>query len=296
MCHVLKRRGIAPAGFSLAELLVAFTLLAILGATFTRIMVSQGRFADQQNALRGARTVARQGMNLLVTEARMVQDSTGVDSVASSGRLIRLIVPYRFGLNCGVSGAKNAVSMLPVDSQMVSQSQYAGWAYRNNAGAYTLVPLGTAPATAADAAQCTGSGAGQAQLATLTLGGRAGDVLEVGPSVAAPTAPQGQAVFFYQKVTYEFKASTAFPGWNGLYRTVLGGANDELVAPFDTSARFKFWTAGAATSVAAAPAKELIRGIDVVFVGRSGYTPLGKATPAKSTVVASIFFKNVRTY
>jgi len=294
--HVLKRRGTARAGFSLAELLVAFTLLAILGATFTRIMVSQGRFTDQQNALRGARTVARQGMNLLVSEARMVQDSTGVDSVASDGRTIRLVVPYRFGLNCGVSGGKNVVSMLPVDSVMVSQSQYAGWAYRNTVGAYALVPLGSVPVTSANATQCTGSAAGEAQIRTLTLGGRVGDVLDVSPSVATPTAPQGQAVFFYQKVTYEFKASTAFPGWKGLYRTALGGTSVELVAPFDTSAKFKFWTAGAATSVSAAPAKELIRGIDVVFVGRSSYTPMGKTAPSQTTVVASIFFKNVRDY
>ena len=55
---MLDRRG-GRAGFSLAELIVAFTLLGILGATFTRIMVTQGRFTDQQNALRGARTVAR---------------------------------------------------------------------------------------------------------------------------------------------------------------------------------------------------------------------------------------------
>ena len=220
-----------------------------------------------------------------------------MDSVATDGKLIRLLVPYRFGLNCGVSGAKNVVSMLPVDSLTVSQAVYAGYAYRNNAGAYTLVPLGASvPVSSADAAQCTGSAAGQAQIRTLTLGGRVGDVLDVGPSVATPTAPKGQAVYFYQKITYEFKASTAFPGWNGLFRTVQGGTIDELVAPFDTSARFKFWTAGAATSVSAAPAKELIRGIDVVFVGRSSYTPMGKTVPSKTTVVASIFFKNVRNY
>ncbi len=294
---MLSRRVRARSGFSLVELLVAFTLVAILGASFTRIMVSQGRFSDQQNALRTARTVSRQGMNIFVTEARMVQDSTGVDSVASDGKLMRFIVAYRYGLNCGVSGANNVVSMLPVDSAMVAQAVFGGWAYRNNAGAYALVPtVGTAPATSADAAQCTGSAAGQAQIRTLTLGSRAGDVLDVSPTVAAPTAAQGNAVFFYQRVTYAFKASTAFPGWNGLYRAVVGGSDEELVAPFDTSARFKFWTSGAATSVSVAPAKELIRGVDVVFVGRSSYTPIGKTAPSKTTVVASVFFKNVRVY
>ncbi|MEK7402004.1 MAG: prepilin-type N-terminal cleavage/methylation domain-containing protein [Gemmatimonadota bacterium] len=294
------RRG-ARAGFSLAELIVAFTLLAILGATFTRIMVTQGRFTDQQNALRNARTVSRQGMNVLMSEARMVQDSLGVDSASSDGKTIRLVVPYRFGMNCGVSGTKNVVSMLPVDSLALVQAVYAGWAYRNQLGAYTMpvvpAPLTTdAPTASTDAAQCTGSGAGQAQIRTITLGGRAGEVLDISPAVASPTAPKGQAVFFYQRVTYQFKASAAFPGWNGLYRSVEGGTGDELVAPFDTSARFKYWTAAATASVSSPPALALIRGIDIVFVGRSSYTPMGKTVPSKTTVVASIFFKNVRNF
>lgn len=288
----MLRRVKLRRGFSLAELIVAFTLVAILGTAFTRIMVSQARFSDQQNALRMARTVARQGMNILLSESRMVQDSTGVDSVASDGKLIRLIIPYRYGLNCGVVGAVNVVSMLPVDSLVNAQAVYAGWAYRNNASAYALVPLGSAPAASSSSTQCTTT----AQIKTLTLGGRAGAVLDVSPSVATPTAPVGQAVYFYQKITYEFKASGIFSGQTGLFRTVAGGSSDEIVAPLDTSTRFKFWTSGAATSVSAAPAKELIRGIDIVFVGKSSYTPMGKTSQPKSTIVASIFFKNVRQY
>jgi hypothetical protein len=295
---MLRNRRRRRSGFSLAELIVAFTLLALLGATFARIMTSQGRFADQQNALRHARTVTRQGMNILLSEARMVQDSGGVDSASTDGKAIRLIVPYRFGLNCGVSGGKNVLSMLPVDSLMVAQAVYAGWAYRSAAGVYSVVtpaaPLGVdAPAASADAAQCTGSGSGQAQFRTLTLGARTGTVLDV-PTVGA--APKGQAVFFYQRITYQFKTSTAFPGWNGLFRSVQGGPTDELVAPFDTSARFKYWTAGAVASVATPPALALIRGVDIVFAGRSGYTAMGKTAPSMSTVVTSIFFKNVRLY
>jgi hypothetical protein len=278
-------------GFSLAELLVAFTLLAVLGATFTRIMVSQARFSDQQNALRMARAVARQGMNLLVSEARMVQED-GVDSVASDRKLIRLIVPYRYGLNCGLNGSANIVSMLPVDSLVNAQAVYAGWAYRSGSGAFVTVPLGVAPVTSTNSFQCTTT----AQIKTLTINGHVGEVLDVGPGVAAPTAVVGQAVFFYQKVTYELKASATFPGQNGLYRTVAGGSSDELVAPLDTSTRFKFWTSGAPASVSVAPSKDLIRGFDVVFVGKSSYSPMGKSTPAKSTVVASIFFKNVKGY
>jgi len=132
------------------------------------------------------------------------------------------------------------------------------------------------------------------QIRTLTLAGRSGQVLDIKPSQI--TAPKGEPVFFFQRVTYSFANSALFPGAFGLYRTVQGGTSEELMAPFDTSSRFKYWTTGATASVSAPPALGLIRGIDVVFVGRSSYTALGKTSPSKSTVVASIFFKNVRNY
>jgi prepilin-type N-terminal cleavage/methylation domain-containing protein len=286
-------------GFSLAEMLVALTIFGIIGALFTRALLTQGRYADQQNAARSARTVARQGMNILESEIRMVQDSGGIDSAATDGKTIRVLVPYRFGLNCGVQGSHTIVSMLPTDSLTLAQARYAGFAWRNGVGRYTTVfpsaPLGTdAPANTAHTNLCTGSGSKQAQIRTLTLNGRSGTVMEVTPAQA--TAPQGQAVFFFQRITYRFAASTLFPGKVGLYRNVQGGTNEEIMAPFDTSARFKYWTQSAAASVAAPPALALIRGIDVVFTASSSYTPMGRTSPSKSTVVASIFFKNVRAF
>ena len=292
-------RSRAPRAFTLVEVLVVFTILGILGALLTRIMLQQSRFADQQNALRTARAVSRQAMNILESELRMVQDSGGIDSASTDGKTIRVLAPYRFGLNCGVSGSANVVSMLPVDSLSLAQAKYVGFAWRSKAGVYTVVypaaPLAAdAPVTSVDPSQCTGTGAAQAQIKTLSLAGRSGQILDIKPSQAS--APKGEPVFFFQRVTYSFANSTLFPGATGLYRTVQGGTTEELMAPFDTSARFKYWTTGATASVAAPPALGLIRGVDVVFVGRSSYTALGKTAPSKSTVVASIFFKNVRNY
>ena len=291
---LIRRRG-----FTLTELLVAMTIFAILGALFTRALLTQGRFADQQNAARTSRMVARQGMNILESEIRMVQDSGGIDSASTNGKTIRVLVPYRFGLNCGVFGGKTVVSMLPTDSLTLAQARYAGFAWRSQLGRYTTVlpaaPLAAdAPATAATPAQCTGSGAGQAQIATLTLNGRTGAVLDITPAQAS--APKGQPVFFFQRITYTFAASTLFPGQVGLYRTVQGGSAEEIMAPFDTLARFKYWTQSASASVAAPPALALIRGVDVVFSAQSSYTPMGKTAPTRSTVVASIFFRNVRAF
>ena len=284
-------------GFTLVEILVAFTVLGILGTMFVRIILSQGRFTDQQNAVRGARTVSRQALNILESELRMVQDSGGIDSVSADGRAIRAFVPFRFGLYCGVSSGGTVVSMLPVDSLTLAQSVYAGWALRSNAGTYTTILPGTplaadAPVPSVDPAQCTGTGAGQAQLRTLSINGRAGQVLDIRPARAGTIA---QPVFFFQRITYAFQASAAFPGQWGLYRMVQGGSTEELMAPFDSTARFRYWTRGATASVSAAPSLNLIRGVDVVFSARSRYTPMGRSSPSKSAVTASIFFRNVRS-
>ena len=148
------------------------------------------------------------------------------------------------------------------------------------------------PVAAADASKCTGSSTDEARVRTLSINGRSGQVLDITPT--APSALQGQIVFFYQRITYRFAASTAFPGRIGLWRSVQGGSTDELMAPFDTTARFKYWTTGATASVSAPPALPLIRGLDVVLAAQSRYTAAGKTSPSKSTVVASIFFRNVR--
>jgi prepilin-type N-terminal cleavage/methylation domain-containing protein len=294
---MMKRDRAHRPGFTLVEILVVFTILGIVGVMLVRILLTQSRFTDQQNALSGARRVSRQAMNVLESELRMVQDSGGIDSASTDGKTIRVLVPYRFGLNCGVSPVSltNVVSMLPVDSVTLAQARYAGYGWRSQSGTYTTVPMTSGPVLSTDAAQCTGVLPLQANIRTLTLNGRAGQVYDVRP--VQPLAPKGQAVFFYQRITYTFKASTAFPGQYGLFRTVqmpLGGISEELMAPFDSTARFKYWTRSATASVAAPPALPLIRGIDVVFAARSSYAPIGKTAPSKSTVVASIFFKNVR--
>ena len=91
-----------------------------------------------------------------------------------------------------------------------------------------------------------------------------------GATVAAP-------VFFFQKVTYSFRTSGVYPNALGLWRNVEGGANEELVAPFDTSARFRFYQAGDDTSRVSPPAVDRhsrpragARGVDPVKVVESG--------------------------
>ena len=277
-------------GFTLVELLVALTVFALIGTALARYLLAQSRYTEQQTALRGARMVSRQALNTLESELRMVQDSGGLEAASADGKLITARVPYRFGLNCGVQGSRNVLSMLPVDSLTLAQAVFAGFAWRNASGSYTWVLTTTAPTATQNVTKCTGNGANQAGIVTFTLSGRSGQVLDVEP--VQNTAPVGQPWFFFQRITYEFRASSAYPGQVGLWRTVQGKAAEEVMAPFDTSARFKYWPRGGTASVAAPPPLHEIQGLDVVLGATS---PIGRGTPARSRIVATIFFRNVRS-
>lgn len=288
-------------GFTLNEILIALTILGIIGAAATKLLANQSRFFDQQTNLRSARSIARSSINVMLSDLRMVQDSGGVDSVSADGRTMRVIVPYRFGLVCGTSGNLTTVMMLPIDSAVAGMSAYAGFAFRDpTSGRYTVVTPADPtnadkPANAATPATCTGTGGGQARLLSVSMNGRTSamyDLSAPAPTGATATAP----VFMYQKVTYSFKESGSYPGYYGLYRNVQGGVNEELVAPFATTARFRYYVRGADTSSITVPVRDSIRGVDLVLDAVSPRAVSNNTSKSPSSVMMSIFFKNMRSY
>jgi prepilin-type N-terminal cleavage/methylation domain-containing protein len=287
------RRLKARSGFSLAELLVAVVLLGIVGGALTRLVVDQMRFFDGVQVARGARSAARNSMNVMLSELRMVQDSGGITAVGGDNRSITVDVPYRFGTFCGTSGAISTVSMLPIDSMtaaMATMSGY-GWRKRTN-GRYTTVAT-TDVAPSAAPALCTGTASGQAGIATVSINGRTGEIFDIRPAIAASTT-LGSAVFFYQSVTYTFAPSSMFPGKYGLWRSVNGGAAEELTGPFASTARFRYFQAGDDTSRTAAPALSDIRGVAVELTAEGQRKPAGRTTEIQSRMMTAIFFKNIR--
>jgi hypothetical protein len=281
--------------------MIAMVIVAIIGAAFTKLLASQSRFFDQQTNIRKARSVARNTMNVLLSDLRMVQDRGGIESAAADGKTIVVKVPYRFGLVCGTNGTVTTVSMLPTDSSVVGMAHYAGFAWRDSLTAtYTVVtpsaPSGAdAPVTSASPSLCTGGG--NAAIRSYTLNGRSGDILDLN----GPTASGAQVtspVFLWQRITYTFATSTAYPGYLGLWRNVDGAAApEELLAPFDTSARFRFFASGADTSVVSPPAVSTIVGIDLVLNAISSRVVSDNVTShSMSKVRTAVFFKNVRTY
>jgi prepilin-type N-terminal cleavage/methylation domain-containing protein len=292
---------------TLAEVMIAIVLIGIVGGMFTKMLVSQGRFFNSQYARRTARSVSRGPINIVLSELRMVQAQGGVSAAQADGKRVRLKVPYRFGVVCGAAGGATVSTMLPVDSS--ASATYAGWAWRAADGTYTELvaadPLGTDSLR-----DVTGLGSESAcssrriHKATVTRadgGIHTGRVFELRPPSAA--APEVAPVFLWQFVSYEFKASTAFPGLIGLYRVQADGTaaaqEAEVMAPFDTSARFRFFVPGRDTSLVEVPASLAdIRGLDLVLNGAAVPAVSGStASPtAVSRVTTAVFFKNVRAF
>jgi prepilin-type N-terminal cleavage/methylation domain-containing protein len=298
-------RLIARRGMTLAEVMIALVLIGIVGAMFTKMLVAQGRFFNAQHGQRSARNVSRAPMNFMMSELRMVQDTGGVADASADGKRIRVKVPYRFGVVCGTTAAATVASMLPVDSAV--SATYAGWAWRAVNGSYTEVAA-TDPSGAdslrdvtglAGEATCTAARIHKAVVTASDGTMITGRVLELRPASAA--APTISPVFLWQYVAYEFKESAAYPGRIGLYRIQADGtpaaSELELMAPFDTSSRFKFYVPNQDTSQVDVPTSvTTIRGLDLILNGAAVSAAAGGSAPAVNRLTTAVFFKNVRTF
>jgi prepilin-type N-terminal cleavage/methylation domain-containing protein len=268
----------ARAGFTLAEVLVALTLTAVIGAIATGAFMSQSQFFDHQEKVGAARNVSRSAINVLTSEMRMVERSGGV--VAASNAAITLRVPYALGLYCDAPSAGVArIYRLPADPAMLADAKYAGYAFRTSPSTYTYVTSGGNP-TPVPSADCTSAGIATYPNAMVTN-------LPYGVPMLT-----GTPVFLFQEVTYEFKASGEVPGRLGLFRNTTGDAPEELLAPFDGTAQFRFYVNDAATAETAVPALlNTITGLEITLDGLSE-RPGSGGTHQRVPLKTSIFFRN----
>jgi hypothetical protein len=195
------------------------------------------------------------------------------------------------------------MSLLPVDSAMTALGQYAGWAYRDSAsGAYTYrdatTPVAINAMAAGTSTVCTDTVTGPG-IVPLTYGTRSSRVVSVTDAPTGTPSP-GWPVFIYQQVTYSFGASRAFSGRRGLFRTVktsdpTAPISDEIIAPFDSSAGFRFYVLNADTAQYAVPASlNTVRGLQLVLAGSSVRVPQGSSQAKQAALVTGVFFKNRR--
>jgi prepilin-type N-terminal cleavage/methylation domain-containing protein len=290
--------------FTLVEVLTSLTILGIIGLAFVRLIISQARFTEGQMAMRNARTVSRNSMNILLTDLRMVQDNGGLQGAARDSVTVR--VPVAFGLLCANTAGVATMSLLPVDSAMTALGHYAGWGYRDSVSGLFVYNDAASPVPFNSIADGSGStctndaivlGQQQPGISQVQYGSRTGRVVQLTDPVMAGAPNAGWPIFLYQQITYRFDSSTAYPHRVGLYRklkTAAAPVVDEIIAPFDTSAKFRFYVLNADAAQADAPADlNTVRGLELMLAGSSPRAQQGRVA-AQQGLVTGVFFKNRR--
>lgn len=267
-------------GFTLIEVMVALVLTAVVGAAITSVFITQSKFYDQQEKVGFARGVSRGAMNMMMTELRMIERDSGVVSATRTSITVR--APYAIGLAC--SNSPFVISVIPADTLM--EVAPAGHAYRQPDGRYHYVTNTSAPANGGTS-ECNTANVG---VIPASDGGR---VLTLSPA-APSTVVRGTPVLLYQVVTYEFRASTEVPGRLGLWREVAGQAAEELVAPFDSPAGFRFYVDDSATPMDAPPSNlSRLTGLELTLDGLSE-RPNPDGTHQRVPLATAVFFRNRR--
>jgi prepilin-type N-terminal cleavage/methylation domain-containing protein len=273
-------------GFTLIELLVGIVIFAIIGALFTKLLTVQGKFFDRQGMGNAARNVSRASLNRVVSDFRMIEATAGV--VAATPTSLTLRIPFAIGVVCKPANGGTALSLLPVDSTTYVNASYYGYAWRNfQTGSYAYVEAGSTKETG-DPADCA------SVLITTVSGGKN---VVIKPAVPA-AAGLGTPVFLFSRIRYEFKASTAVPGKLGLWRTSIqpngNESTEELVAPFDNTARWAFFTINGGAVAQANPPASLadIRGLELHLDGMSETIGPGQVTNEKAPFTTAVYFKN----
>ena len=282
----MNRRGV-----TLVEMLVGMVMTAFVGTMMVSLLLTSTRFNDRIEAGREARGTARTPLNLITTELRMVNAETGIisaDSVTITAR-----IPIMLGLVCSViPGASGAVTaaFLPVDATMLDASLgYTGFAIRQFDGSYaystSVTPIPTSTSTPA---ACTGGSV------ALPSGSRFGTLLGTVVSAASPGTP----VMLFRTVRYEFAPSTAITGRTALWRHSLtaGGAvvaSEEVAAPFDSTAGFRFFILNDRLASDTLPTSlGDLRGVEIRLFGESERTVRNRLSPEQTNLVTSVFFLN----
>ncbi len=272
-------------GMSIAELLIGMVILAIVGMGLTRVMSSQARYFDHQKTSNLARAVSRGPLNRVVSDLRMVEAAGGV--ISASPTAIEMRVPYGMGVVCGPGPGNNHthISLLPVDSAMYDSPGYSGYAWRGGDGVYhytddlSFQEIGNLNV-------CNSF-----QINTLTSQGAR--IIKISPKLDS-AATYGTPIFLYRKIRYSFASSTSVPGTLGLYRTrMTDNVSEELSAPYDNSARFRFFVGSSIVAQDSPPADlSKLRGIEMNMTGLSERTPTGATQKKKAPFLTAVFFKN----
>jgi prepilin-type N-terminal cleavage/methylation domain-containing protein len=259
-------------GLTIIELMITLVIFGILGTALARLMISNSRFVGRQEAQLEARQTARAAMHVITTDLRLVSDG-GVRAAAAESVTVR--IPYVFGVLCRNTRA----ATMPSDSVIAASAVPGGIAYRLASGSYAFDTT-----------------------VTMTLGGAAADCAADSIRPVAPgqhvtmsragIAPVGTVFYFFQTVTYRFAASAQLPGRLGLWRSVGGGAAEEILSPFGSATRFAFLTGTRLLVQTTPPPVNQIQGLELRLIGESERPANGEAAPTQFVLMPQVKFVN----
>lgn len=292
-------------GFTLTEMLMSLSVVSIMGIALTRILISDTRFVSRQDAMLTSRQASRAALNALVSEITMVGDTAVVAATRDS---LEVRIPVAFGITCrALSGSTRIVSFLPVDSVAWASADTTGIYWRQRNGVYRrlyTVSLSTT-SLVADSARCrqdsvrmlAGGKLIKASGLTNTPCSTASNLFNTSASECQPDSLA--VAMLYSRITYKFAASTDLPGRIGLWRKTYGGTYEELVAPFDTSARFAYLMGGPntepltlRTSTVTGAGLDSIRGVELRLYGASEKAAQGTSKPQVFHLKTRVRFAN----
>lgn len=275
-------------GFTLTEVLVALTVMAILGIAMTRLLTNSTRFVSRQDAMLSARQGARAALNTIVAELQLVGDS-GLTAATADGKSVTVRLPYAFGVTCRRASSQSFVaSLMPADSVAYASAVPGGFAWRRLTGVYTNVSGTFAVAPSADAEKC------DADSVRIVPGGRR----VVVSGYPAVNAPESLAVLtLFQVVTFRFGSSTNLPGRTALWRKAGNADDEELVAPFGGAAGFGFLVGGpkaATLTLQNTPPANLntVRGLELRLFAESEWAAQGTGAPQVFPLKTRVMFSN----
>ena len=270
----LRRRS----GLTIIELIVTIIVLAIVGGGIVRMLNSQAQFYEHQGAGRNARSISRAAVNVLLSEMRMVEVPNGV--VAANPTTVTLRVPYALGVYCGSPSGVSTIALLPTDSAMLAEPGFSGYAWRSRLGPYNYVEGGAALALPVPG--------------TCVAAGITPMAVRIGVTPVLPAGVDvGTVVMLTRRITYAFAPSADIPGRTALWRRMdATGVREELAAPFDAAARFRFYRLNDNTAQDPVPVLTEIRGFELVLDGASEASPRLTGAPQRAPLTTSVFFRN----
>lgn len=271
-------------GFTLVELLVAMSIMAVFGVALVRMLVSDSRFVDRQEAMLSARAASRAAMNSMSVELRMVGDS---GLLAASADSITVRVPYVSGMACQRQGNSFWASLMPVDSVMYADATPDGVGLRDDVGRFSWITRAITITSSTTTSRCTDEGI------QVVPGGA---LVEVSGLQGSVIPDPGTIFAVFQIVTYSFAASVDLPGRLAVWRQTGTGTAEEIVAPFGAGSSFGFLV-GPMLTYQVSPPTDLttVHGLHLTLVGASEFRASGDNDYETFEVSADIPFINGHT-